>query len=1129
MCRCSWSSKKLCSASVLLIFVAGFTPGCAWAEGIITTIAGGGVGDGNPATNAMLSQPVSVAIDSAGNLYIDDPDNLRVRKVDTSGVITTVAGNGTSGFSVDGVPATNTGFFYAPGGVAVNSTGNLYIIDGWRIRMVDESGVISTVAGNGAQGYAGDGGLATNAELNEPEGVAVDNAGNLYIADYASCRIRKVDISGVITTVAGNGSGVFSGDGGPATSAELNAPESVAVDSVGNLYIADFGNNRIRKVDTSGIITTVAGNGVQGYSGDGGAATAAELNDPIGVAVDSAGNIYISDFGNNRIRKVDTSGVITTLAGNGTYGFSGDGGPATSAKFDISVGLAVDSAGNLYIADEDNNRVRKVDAFGVITTVAGNGTEGYSGDGGLAINATLFEPKDVALDSAGNIFIADAGNNRIRKVATSGVITTFTGNGTQGYSGDGGLATSAELSGPCSVAVDSMGNLYIADTSNHRIRKVDTSGTITNVAGNGTEGYSGDGGLATSAELSGLCSVAVDSAGNIYIADCGNNRIRKVDISGVITTVAGNGTEGYSGDGGPAASAELSGPVGVAVDSAGNLYIADEGNNCIRQVETSGAITTVAGNGTYGFSGDGGLATNAELNEPEGVAVDNAGNLYIADYASCRIRKVDISGVITTVAGNGDCGFSGDGGLATSAEIGFLGGVAVDGAGNLYMAIYGDYFTLHKNDYRIRKVVFSGTATQVLVETAPDGSGTVVPAQTLASGSSITVYAITRDGANNFVANVAADSWSLLDQTGGVANSDLLPAGDNKSATFTGHLGGTAVIDAASGTLSRTDSGTITVAPPVAPTITSASTATATEGQAFSYQITANGSTPITFQAANLPDGLTLNSDTISGTPTVCGETAISITATNTAGSDTENLILTIAGSGTPPAPTIESQPQTTVAGQSVTLTAAASDPGVNLLNYTWNFGDSTPNGIGQTATHTYAAPGVYPATMTISNGVTYITESFEVAVGATSFTVSKGSVKFVFNKSGADSMSFTGTLPVAPGLVPSQMSLNVYIGGYASKFTLNAKGKDSNKTGSILLSGKQSKSGGYTEPPVKFTYSVKKQSLLADLQELGFSSGNASGQPVTVPIIMVLDGNGFQASYNSTYIAKQGKGGSAK
>jgi sugar lactone lactonase YvrE len=334
--------------------------------------------------------------------------------------------------------------------------------------------------------------------------------------------------SGFIITVAGNGTLGYSGDSGAATSAELYDPSGVAVDSLGNIYIADMYNHRIRKVSTSGIITTVAGNGTYGYSGNGGAATSAELYDPSSVAVDSSGNIFIADSNNHSIRKVSTSGIITTVAGNGTYGYSGDSGAATSAELYDPSGVAVDSSGNIYIADVSNQRVRKVDTSGIITTVAGNGAYGYSGDSSAATSAELFYPRGVAVDSSGNIYIADLNNHRIRKVSTSGIITTVAGNGTYGYSGDSGAATSAELYNPSGVAVDSSGNIYIADVSNQRVRKVDTSGIITTVAGNGTYGYSGDSGAATSAELNGPYGVAVDSSGNIFIADLNNNRIRKV-------------------------------------------------------------------------------------------------------------------------------------------------------------------------------------------------------------------------------------------------------------------------------------------------------------------------------------------------------------------------------------------------------------------------------------------------------------------------------------------------------------------------------------------------------------------------------------------------------------------------
>jgi sugar lactone lactonase YvrE len=341
-------------------------------------------------------------------------------------------------------------------------------------------------------------------------------------AEIAGC--VPPQLSGTISTVAGGSVG----DGGPAVNAPVNTPSAAAVDSAGNLYIANTYNNRVRKVSTSGTITTVAGNGTPGFSGDGGPATNASLASPTGVAVDAAGNLYIADAGNDRVRKVSASGTITTVAGTGTPGFSGDGGPATGAGLVYPSGVAVDAAGNLYIADTYNNRVRKVSASGTITTVAGNGTPGFSGDGGPATNASLASPSGVAVDAAGNLYIADPDNSRVRKVSTSGTITTVAGNGTPGFSGDGGPATNASLFNPSGVAVDAAGNLYIADTTNSRVRKVSTSGTITTVAGNGTPGFSGDGGPATNASLVYPSGVAVDAAGNLYIADSQNNRVRKV-------------------------------------------------------------------------------------------------------------------------------------------------------------------------------------------------------------------------------------------------------------------------------------------------------------------------------------------------------------------------------------------------------------------------------------------------------------------------------------------------------------------------------------------------------------------------------------------------------------------------
>ena len=338
--------------------------------------------------------------------------------------------------------------------------------------------IITTVAGNGTIGYSGDGGQATAAGLYSPTSVALDKAGNIYIADNENMRLRKIDSSGIITTIAGDGTGSFSGDGSQAVNAQLKNPYGVAIDLAGNIYIADVFNYRIRKIDTTGIITTVAGNGVGGFSGDSAIATAAQLGTPYGVAVDTNGNIYIADFCNMRIRKVNTSGIITTVAGNGNQGSNGDGGQAIAAELNSPIGITIDLVGNLFIAEYNGHRIRKVDVSGVITTVAGNGTQGFSGDGMLATSAELFNPGGIALDATGNIYIADNGNHRVRLVNLSGIISTFAGGG-NGL-GDGGISTNAQLLSPHGVTFDAFDNMYLADKSSMRIRKITNVGT-TNV------------------------------------------------------------------------------------------------------------------------------------------------------------------------------------------------------------------------------------------------------------------------------------------------------------------------------------------------------------------------------------------------------------------------------------------------------------------------------------------------------------------------------------------------------------------------------------------------------------------------------------------------------------------------
>jgi len=338
------------------------------------------------------------------------------------------------------------------------------------------------------------------------------------------------------------------------------------------------------KITNAQIITTIAGNGTGGYSGDGGQATAAQLYHPYGVSFDAAGNLYIADNVYSIIRKINSAGTITTIAGNGTGGYSGDGGQATAAELYNPVTAVFDAAGNIYIAEYSNNLIRMVNTLGIISTIAGNGTAGYGGDGGQATAATLYQANSVCVDVSGNIYIADRANNRIRMVTTAGIINTYAGNGSGGYSGDGGPATAAMLDSPWEVITDASGNLYIAD-SNNRIRKVTTAGIISTIAGNGTAGYSGDGGQATAAELNGPTGISMDVTGNLYIAEYGNSRIRMVNNAGIITTIAGNGTAGYSNDGGPALMAELNGPGGIAIDAVGKtLYISDSQNNAVRAV-----------------------------------------------------------------------------------------------------------------------------------------------------------------------------------------------------------------------------------------------------------------------------------------------------------------------------------------------------------------------------------------------------------------------------------------------------------------------------------------------------------------------------------------------------------------
>ena len=646
-------------------------------RGNMSRYAGTGVsgfsGDGGKATEANLKIPAGLAFDKRGNLYIADRDNHRIRRVDTRGNITTVAGTGIAGFSGDGGKATEAQI-NLPSGVVVDNNGNLYFSDrsNHRIRVINNKGIISTFAGNGDDGFKGDSGPATKAQLSKPFGVALDKKGNLYIADRGNNRVRKVTPQGIITTFAGDGGFFFMGDNGPAYRASVAGPTGVAVDNNGIVYIADRNNSRIRSVDTQGMIRTVAGTGQQDYNGDSEMARDSNLHLPFGVAIDKDGNVLIIDRSNYRIRKMDPRrGSITTVAGNGTRMFAGDGGPATGAILSFPHGIAVDKNDDLLISDKGHYRIRKVTKDGIINTIAGNGIRGNIGDGLPALEASIYGVTSLKLNDKGEIFIVSPSGfiSLVRKVDTQGIMRFVLDTAGKAYKDSilnnkyqgKGQNAEYEVSTFSDFAFDHKGNMFLSDRLNHQIRRFSADGKITTFAGTGESNYHGDGGQATEAAFRDPSALATDEAGNLYIADSANNMIRKIDTKGTISTIAGNGNHKNSGDGGPALKAGIRHMDYMAMSPAGELHIVGMNSNVVRKITKDGNIENVAGNGYQGYFGDGGPATKAMLKSPSAIAFDSKGNLFISDLGNGRIRKVDTNGNISTYAGSGTFGWAQDG------------------------------------------------------------------------------------------------------------------------------------------------------------------------------------------------------------------------------------------------------------------------------------------------------------------------------------------------------------------------------------------------------------------------------------------------------------------------------------
>ncbi len=936
-------SPKLQTTVLVALALLLIVPKVSLAQYAISTIAGGGPNN-LTALKASIGYPGSIARDSAGNTYIADSYSNHIFKVDAAGNLIVLAGNGTRGYTGDGGPASSAALD-GPEGVFVDGSGNVFIADTGNsvIREVAASnGNLTTVAGNGTPGFSGDGIPATSAELDSPYGVFVDASGNIFIADTFNAAIRKV-VSGTIQTVAGNETNCADpttpcGDGGAATSAQLDLPEGVFVDGAGNIFIADTDTSRIRVVNTgtapitiagvviaAGDIQTVAGayydaagGALCQFTGDSGPAISAYLCQPAGVFVDGSENIYVADTGNFAIREVGTSGTISTVAGTlGTAGYTGDGAAAASATLNYPNYVVIDGSANIFIADTDNSVIREV-AAGTISTTIGNNTLAYSGDGGPALNAELNAPAGLFADAAGDVFFADADNSAIREVvATTGAIQTVAGSITEcalstAACGDAGPAVAAQLNTPQGIFLDASGNIFIADTADNRIRVVNTGaaaitiagisvqpGDIASIAGTGTGGYVGDTGPATAAQLSNPYGVFVDSGENIFIADTGNNVIREVTSTGTISTVAGNGTAcapdtSTCGDGGAATSAQLSAPAGVFVDSSQNIFIADTFDNRVREVTiASGMINTVAGTGARGYAGDGASAASAELDAPYGLFVDLSGDIFIADTENAAIREVvAATGFIQTVAGTPlTPGFSGDGGTATSAELSSPSAVFGTSAG---------LFVADSGNMRIRKLVPS-----IFVTVTPNPVNVVVgtPQQFTA-----TVTGSVNTAVNWYVNNVLNGNSTVgtISATGLYQAPATIPTPATVTISATSQADNTTSGSAQATIVTAGANVTVTVS--TNPAITQVNTGTT---QAFIATVTGTTNTAVTWQV-NGGTGGDATVGTIDATglytapatvPTPPAVTIEAVSAALSTAIGTESITIITAPSAAQPAP----------------------------------------------------------------------------------------------------------------------------------------------------------------------------------------------------------------------------------
>jgi sugar lactone lactonase YvrE len=669
VCAVKNDAGKAGTANVTNIGVTCVTPTMSLLAG---NLGGMGTADGVGA-DARFSSPAGVAADRAGNLYVAD-GNETIRKITPAGVVTTFAGQAGQLGANDGV-GTEARFSYLSA-VAADAAGNVYVADGGAIRKITPAGVVTTLAGKvGVQGSA-DGTGAAAQFGQEVRGLATDAAGNIYAADTFNSLVRKISPTGVVTTLAGVA--------GSNCDVPLCYPQGIATDTAGNVFVADE-DDTIRRITPDGVVTLLAGSPSNAGSADGVGAEA-QFNFPYGLAIDPMGDVYVADYDNGTIRKITPGGVVTTLAGTAGVLGSTDGTGAV-AQFHWPQGIATDASGNVYVADTDNSTIRSVTPAGVVTTLAGQAAAQGSADG-MGAAAEFNGPRGIATDAAGSVYVADTGNETIRRITPAGTVTTLAGHaGSQG-SADG-MGAAAEFNGPRGIATDATGNVYVGDTGNYAVRRITPAGAVSTIA----------------AMLDSPAGIATDTAGNAYVADVGNYvpdskypglgyyidcTIQKITPAAVVTRLAGASGQMCGSEDGIGGAALFDIPEGVATDAAGNVYVADTGNCTIRMITPAGVVTTIAGQAARG-SADG-VAGAAQFNAPEGVAMDAAGDIYVADTGNSTIRKITPAGVVSTVVG-----VPGQTGFVAGTLPGIIGqptGVAISG-NSLYITTYNGVIVVH--------------------------------------------------------------------------------------------------------------------------------------------------------------------------------------------------------------------------------------------------------------------------------------------------------------------------------------------------------------------------------------------------------------------------------------------------